>query len=147
MAITIPDEYGYVLLAASSTFIVSFFHSALTSRKRRAAGIKYPITYASPEQAEKDPKAFAFNCAQRAHANFMENHTSALAAMLISGLKYPVYAAGLGAVWSVSRVFYALGYVNKGPQGREAGAAVGALANLTLVGMAVYTGLGAALKW
>lgn len=33
-----------------------------TSRRRKAADIKYPITYATNEQAEKDPKAFAFNC-------------------------------------------------------------------------------------
>lgn len=90
MAITIPNEYGYgflspvppigfipretsptdtshtkhsyVLLAASSTIFVNMLHMSLTSRRRKAAGIKYPITYASAEQADKDPKAYAFNC-------------------------------------------------------------------------------------
>ncbi len=34
----------------------------LTSSARKKSGIKYPNSYASAEQAEKDPKAFAFNC-------------------------------------------------------------------------------------
>jgi len=34
----------------------------LTSSSRKKSGIKYPNSYASAEQAEKDPKAFAFNC-------------------------------------------------------------------------------------
>lgn len=58
--------------------------------------------------------------AQRAHANFTENLTPTLTALLVAGLKYPVYAGGLGAAWSVGRALYALGYVNNGPQGRGA---------------------------
>jgi hypothetical protein len=39
--------------------------------------------------------------------------------MLVSGLRYPIYAAGVGAAWSAARVMYALGYTSsKGPQGR-----------------------------
>lgn len=34
----------------------------LTGGRRKAAGIKYPIAYATVEQADKDPKAYAFNC-------------------------------------------------------------------------------------
>jgi glutathione S-transferase len=51
-----------VLLAATSTFFVNIYHSGLTSKKRKAAGIAYPTAYASTELAEKDPKAHAFNC-------------------------------------------------------------------------------------
>ncbi|KAK4242501.1 hypothetical protein C8A03DRAFT_40156 [Achaetomium macrosporum] len=145
--ISIPNEYGYVLLAASSTFFVNIFHAALTSTRRRAANIKYPTTYASAEQAEKDPKAYAFNCAQRAHANFTENLTPFLGALLISGLKYPVYAAGLGAIWSVSRVFFALGYVRGGPQGRTTGGYPSTITDLILKLMAAYTSVSFALGW
>jgi glutathione S-transferase len=59
----------------------------------------------------------AFNSAQRAHQNFNENHVIALGAMLISGLRYPVAAAALGAVWSVNRVVYAVGYTRSGESG------------------------------
>jgi len=58
--------------------------------------------------------------AQRAHANFTENLTPFLGALLVSGLQYPVFAASLGAVWTVARVLFALGYTSSGPQGRLA---------------------------
>lgn len=56
--------------------------------------------------------------AQRAHANFTENLTPFLGALLISGIQYPLFAASLGAVWSAARVVFALGYTSSGPQGR-----------------------------
>jgi glutathione S-transferase len=59
----------------------------------------------------------AFNSAQRSHQNFNENHPTALGAMLIAGLKYPTAVGVLGAVWSVNRVVYALGYTRSGEQG------------------------------
>lgn len=58
--------------------------------------------------------------AQRAHANFTENLTPFLGALLVSGLQYPVFAASLGAVWTFGRVLFALGYTSSGPQGRLA---------------------------
>ena len=57
-----PAEYGWVLLAATSTFFINVYHVIVTSKYRKAAGVKYPNAYASAEQAEKDPKAFKFNC-------------------------------------------------------------------------------------
>jgi glutathione S-transferase len=60
--IYIPSEYGYVLFAAASTYFANFYHIILTSSARKASGVAYPAPYASNEQAEKDPKAFAFNC-------------------------------------------------------------------------------------
>ncbi len=56
--------------------------------------------------------------AQRAHANFTENLTPFLGALLISGIQYPLFAASLGAVWSAARVAFAVGYTSSGPQGR-----------------------------
>lgn len=64
-----------------------------------------------------------FNSAQRAHQNFNENHSTAVAAMLIAGLKYPTAAAVLGATWAANRVVYAIGYTNgsEGGKGRYYG--------------------------
>lgn len=78
-----------------------------------------------------------FNCAQRAHQNFNENHVSALGAMLIAGLKYPMAAAVLGGVWSVNRVVYAIGYTNgaEGGKGRYYGV-LWMLAHYVMIGMA-----------
>lgn len=63
-----------------------------------------------------------FNRAQRGHQNFLENQGSAVSAMLITGLNYPIAAAVLGATWSLGRVFYGLGYTNGGEKGRYWGA-------------------------
>ncbi|KPM38105.1 hypothetical protein AK830_g8451 [Neonectria ditissima] len=118
----LPEQYGLVLVAATSTFFINTLHVQLTSKYRKASGLKYPVPYASNDLAEKDPKAYQFNCAQRAHANFTENQTSFLGALLIAGLRYPVVAATLGGGWALSRVVYALGYTSgQGPKGRMLG--------------------------
>lgn len=57
---------SYTLTVAASSLLLNIYHMMLTSRARKGAGIAYPNAYASAEQAEKDPKAFKFNCAQRA---------------------------------------------------------------------------------
>jgi glutathione S-transferase len=64
-------------------------------------------------------KAEQFNCAQRAHANFLENAPQTMLFTLVAGLKYPQLAAGIGAVWAVLRVLFMYGYVYSGkPQGK-----------------------------
>jgi len=59
----------------------------------------------------------AFNSAQRAHQNFNENHPTVLGTLLISGLRWPVATAVLGAFWSVNRIIYAIGYAKSGEEG------------------------------
>ncbi|KAF7547827.1 hypothetical protein G7Z17_g7467 [Cylindrodendrum hubeiense] len=134
----LPDQYSLVLLAATSTFFINSLHVQLTSKYRKTSGLKYPIAYASNELAEKDPKAYQFNCAQRAHSNFTENQTSLLGALLISGLRYPVVAAALGAGWAISRIVYAFGYTGHGPKGRMLGSIGSFLFDTTLKFMAGY---------
>jgi glutathione S-transferase len=90
---------------------------------RKKAGVPYPQAYATPDNKSKE--AYIFNCAQRAHGNFLENETSFLAAMMISGLKYPTASALLGVGWLINRVIYAVGYTRQdkeGGKGRLAGA-------------------------
>ncbi|KAK0619316.1 hypothetical protein B0T14DRAFT_205627 [Immersiella caudata] len=139
MTITLPAEYGAVLLAATSTFFVNVYHSGLTSKKRKAAGIAYPTAYASTELADKDPKAHAFNCAQRAHNNFTESLTPFLGALLITGLRFPVAAAYAGGLWSLGRAWYAHGYVSNGPKGRMVGSLIATLVDIGLKLAAAYT--------
>jgi glutathione S-transferase len=105
---------------------VGSYLGSRVSTFRKAAKVPYPYEYASYEQVQTAAPAKAkamdqFNRAQRGHQNFNENHSSAIVAMLIAGLKYPVPAAVLGAVWSVNRVVYAVGYTNGGEKGRYYG--------------------------
>ncbi|KAM0438911.1 hypothetical protein ACHAPT_001672 [Fusarium lateritium] len=145
LTIQLPEEYGYVLVAATSTFFINTLHVVLTSAARKASGLKYPIPYASNDLAAKDTKAFKFNCAQRAHANFTENQISFLGALLISGLRFPVAAAALGGGWALSRVVYAVGYSSGGPEGRTRGSMGSFLFDTILKFMAAYTSITYAL--
>ncbi|OAA44934.1 DNA polymerase lambda, fingers domain protein [Metarhizium rileyi] len=129
-----------LLAAATSSFFVNTLHMLRTSSLRKTSGVKYPNAYASPEEAEKDSNAYAFNCAQRAHANFTESHTSFLGALLVGGLRFPLTAAVLGASWSLFRVMYLFGYTSQaGPQGRRNGAIGAFLSDFVLKLVAAYT--------
>ncbi|KAF9870848.1 DNA polymerase lambda [Colletotrichum karsti] len=148
VTLQVPDEYGYVLLVAASTFFINTTHVLLTSKFRKASGLTYPVPYASNEAAEKDRKAYMFNCAQRAHANFTENQPSFLGALLISGLRFPVASAALGAGWSLSRVVYAFGYTSAaGPAGRVRGSIGSFLTDTALKFTAVYTAVAMIMDW
>jgi len=130
--ITIPKEYGYVLATAATSFFVAIWHGARVTPWRKPAKVPYPNCYASAESiaACTDPKEkqakYLFNCAQRAHANFLENYTLSLAGLLVSGVQYPVTSAVAGVIWLGSRIAYANGYTNpdkESGKGRYAGGA------------------------
>ncbi|KAI1849494.1 hypothetical protein JX265_012745 [Neoarthrinium moseri] len=140
-SLQLPSEYGYVLTVASASFFVNTYHFVLSARARTGSGLKYPIPYATEEQAAKDPKAFKFNCAQRAHGNFVENVTPFLGALLIAGLRFPTASAACGAAWVLGRVWYAAGYTARGPAGRRGGFTISAFSDLALKVMAMWTGV------
>ena len=82
---------------------------------RKRAKVGYPNHYASQESIEastaEDKKAkYLYNCAQRAHGNFLENYSAAAICTLVGGVAYPLTAAALGSVWTVFRIMYATGY-------------------------------------
>ncbi|KAL8342462.1 hypothetical protein RB598_004053 [Gaeumannomyces tritici] len=140
VSLNLPAEYGYVLMVASSSFLLSFIHGLFTVSARKKSGLAYPVSYADKALADKDPNAYAFNCAQRAHANFTENHTSFLGALLISGLRTPLASASLGAAWVFSRLLYAKMYSAGGPKARTTGILGHYLTAYPLIVMAGYTG-------
>lgn len=107
---------------------------------RKAAGVNYPTQYATDEQiaatadANKKKALYLFNCAQRAHYNFMENHTPFLVSLFVAGLKFPVAASVMGALWGVGRVLYATGYTRKDKESGK-GRLMGAWASLLQIGL------------
>ncbi|EWC47398.1 hypothetical protein DRE_00366 [Drechslerella stenobrocha 248] len=114
MDVTIPSEYGYVLLVALAGTFVNQWHSLLTSSKRKKAQVPYPICYATDGEITPGTDKYVFNCAQRAHANYVESMPQFYVSMMISGLTHPQIAAGLGATYLVGRIVYAIGYVDPG---------------------------------
>lgn len=109
---------SYVVLTATSTFFLGIWHGFRCGFFRKAAGVGYPTPYAdsammATDSAEKKHALYLWNCAQRAHGNYLENQPSIVAALLIAGLRYPVASSIMGAGWSLARVAYAIGYTNK----------------------------------
>ena len=70
---------------------------------------------------------YDFNNAMRSHINFVESLPIVLGYLLIGGLVVPQYAYITGFVQVVTRVLYAVMYTKSGPNGRKAGAIIGAL--------------------
>ncbi|KAI9679608.1 MAG: hypothetical protein M1829_001570 [Trizodia sp. TS-e1964] len=140
--ITLSSDYGYVLLAASATMIVNTWHGSNTGKFRRRAKIAYPNCYATPEEAASSLDAYRFNCAQRAHAQMLENYPSVLAALFIGGIGAPKVAAAVGAAWAVNRVVYTLGYQSgkQGDDGKGRYKGIGhVVCQLVLYGMSFWT--------
>ena len=104
--------------------------------------MQYPNPYATAAEAATSPEKFRFNCAQKAHANFTENHASFVFLLLIAGLKFPTSSAGLGLLWCMARVLYVLGYTRKydaeDGKGRHWGT-WWAVPHVLLMGMAVIS--------
>jgi len=104
-------------LAAASTSFLNYWIVGLVGQYRKAAKVPYPNAYASADEAVKSQEKHLFNCAQRAHANFLEAQPSVVTTLLISGLRYPVLSAAMGASWVFFRVIYTLGYIRPGYEG------------------------------
>ncbi|RFU26685.1 Glutathione transferase/Glutathione peroxidase/Peroxidase, partial [Scytalidium lignicola] len=131
---------SYVILAAASTFLLNTVHSINTGKLRKAAKVPYPQTQAEPSRT--DIEAMRFNCAQRAHMNYLEQQPSLLGALLIAGVKFPLISAGLGVFWSVSRYMYMVGYSTGAENGKGRYRGIYFyLAQLGLIGLAVYNGV------
>ncbi|WPH01379.1 Hypothetical protein R9X50_00422400 [Acrodontium crateriforme] len=147
--LVVPKEYGYVVIATAGTFFLGLWHGFRVPAYRKPAEAHYPKPYADSydianASAEKKHHLYLFNCAQRAHANYLENLPSVIAGALLAGLMFPVSSAVLTAVWMVFRVVYAVGYTSKTQEkgkGRLAGSAFW-LCQLGLYGLTVYSGFG-----
>ncbi|KAG8986448.1 hypothetical protein FRB94_005636 [Tulasnella sp. JGI-2019a] len=126
MHLVLPDNYAFVLLVVSSYAFLNVYQSLNVARTRKAAGIKYPQVYATKQEQEANPAAFAFNCAQRAHYNTLESAAGVYFGTLVTGLRYPLAAAGMGAAYFIGRIIFTASYTKNGPDGRgKYGGAVG----------------------
>jgi glutathione S-transferase len=107
----IPQNYGRVLLTASAALVLSTVHSfSIGLYFRPRAHILLPQLYATAEQVAADPNAYVYNCAQRAHANYVENLFPAVGAMLLGGLRNPQTATWWGLGWMGMRLAYLWNY-------------------------------------
>ncbi|KAJ5155278.1 glutathione S-transferase [Penicillium capsulatum] len=120
VSITVPSNYGTALAIGLGVIpVLGFIHGIITTSLRKEAKVPYPHSYATIEQCKENAHAEQFNCAQRAHANYVENASQTILFTLVAGLKYPQLAAVISGVWVVSRILFLYGYVYSGkPQGK-----------------------------
>jgi len=140
LTLVLSNNYGWPALAASSTFFLCIYQMINVSGARKKSGVKYPYLYAEKAEAEKNFEAMKFNCAQRAHANTLENLPHILLMTMIGGLYFPVSSAVACTLWTVGRVFYTINYSAGDPSKRNSGpAAVSTLGQLGLLVLGVTT--------
>lgn len=119
--------------------VVSQYHGAFVSRQRRPAKVSYPNTYATADEASKDPLKWRFNCAQRAHSNYLENLAVFLPTFLASSVLHPIAASVFGAIWLTGRIVYAHGYASS-KHGSTSGRFKGFWYNIGQVGVILTAG-------
>lgn len=90
-------------LATSLAFFAGSF--------RKAARVTYPNFYPSAAQVKESKDAYRYGCAQRNHANYMENMPQFMLTSLVAGLTYPRATALLDAGWLASRLLFTYGYI------------------------------------
>ncbi|KAF2481368.1 hypothetical protein BDY17DRAFT_187367 [Neohortaea acidophila] len=144
----LPKDYGYVIISAAASFGLGMWHAYRIVPFRKRAGVKYPRYYAensditNAESAEKKQALYLYNCAQRAHGNWMENHPPFVIALLVAGLRYPIASTALAVGWMVFRTLYAVGYTRSDKtdgKGRLIGTPASFL-QLGLYGLMAWTG-------
>jgi len=145
--IVLPQGFSYVVASLLSIVLALCFQFMVVTSLRRASGIKYPQLYAEQAQVDKSKDVLRYNCAQRAHANSLELIPIVLITTIVTGLKYPKFAAIACGLWSVSRVPYTLGYATGDPSKRNS--VIGRLAIpicLVLIGTSIWTVAGLVIQ-
>ncbi len=108
LSIEIPDNYGYVLLTCGALpAFTNLIMSGAVMKARKQYNVNYPNLYATPGYHEK---ADDFNRVQRGHQHMFESISDFRINALISGLKFPVFTAICGVVYSLGNYLYLAGY-------------------------------------
>ena len=139
MSNLLPENYAWVFGGLFATFVANITLIGGVGAARKKYKIKLPTLYADAShindkntncksQADVD----AYNAAQRAHQNTVENLATTQLFGALSGLMFPRFAGSCLVIYSVGRVLYGRGYRNSGPSGRMVGALISHLGDLPL---------------
>ncbi|KAA0170055.1 hypothetical protein FNF28_01664 [Cafeteria roenbergensis] len=168
-ALTIPQAYGWVVVAASAMgFTATALGAGIGGARKKLFGkdfderadvkaIKDEIKKAFPDHKPiadgypdmgsglfarllKPAEWYEFNLAQRAHHNTLENLTFAITMVLTAGLFQPEAAAACGVVFCIGRVMLARGYTRLGPNGRFPGGPISMIPMMGLLGVNLFYG-------
>merc|ERR1712106_627030 len=125
--LTVDPAYGYSVLVAALSFLLSFWQGGMVGRMRTKLKVDYPAMYSDTEPL--------FNCYQRAHQNTLEKMPLFLILILAAGLFNAKVAAAFGFFWLISRVVYSVGYYSGLPKNRIVGSLLSLLSELALLTM------------
>ncbi|KAK8970753.1 hypothetical protein KSP40_PGU021354 [Platanthera guangdongensis] len=98
VAIEIPREYGYVVLVFVLYNFLNMWMGMQVGKARKKYKVPYPALYAV-ESENKDAKLF--NCIQ----NSIEYMPVFFALLLLGGIQHPLFSAGFGLFYAVTRFF------------------------------------------
>ena len=146
VAVTFPEEYGYVLLSligiAFHCFTqalrigrynfmsLQFIKENLTDENKQYNELYghdipkggYPDMGDGRHAAKLPYKEWLkFNAGQRAHQNYLEGLPIVMTFVAIAGLKYPLFTAVNSVVYILGREFFCSGYRANGANGRLRG--------------------------
>ncbi|XP_013386974.1 microsomal glutathione S-transferase 3-like [Lingula anatina] len=130
----LPEDYGLVVMTGAGSIFVNMWHAMNVANARKKFEVPYPLTYSSVNNGENQ-----FNCIQRSHQNFLENYPPFLMLLFLGGLQYPKISAGMGTVYLVGRIVYALGYNTGDPDKRKRGGFLH-IAEMVMLGSTIMLG-------
>ncbi|OMH85368.1 Microsomal glutathione S-transferase 3 [Zancudomyces culisetae] len=121
--VDVYGDYKYNILAAAAMFLQCHIAGIKCYRARLRYKVDYP-DMGSGRYSDKlsDKEWVEFNSIIRVHQNYVEQLPIAVGSVLMGGLYFPKFTAILGGVYVLSRLMYAYGYSNFGPNGRLTGA-------------------------
>ena len=103
------EDFIYVGLVSSLALLLTYF----TMFKSGMARMRFKV----PAPSHEGPEEYV--CHVRAHQNTIEHLAMYLPGMWLFAFAVdPLWAAGIGVIWPVARLFYALGYY-KGADSRR----------------------------
>ncbi|XP_047310027.1 microsomal glutathione S-transferase 3-like [Impatiens glandulifera] len=129
--LTLPKEFGYVVLAIVHYCFLNFWMARQVGKARQKYKVFYPTLYAS-EAENKDAKLF--NCVQRGHQSSLEMMPMFFILTTLAGIRHPFVAASLGFIYTITRYFFFIGYSTGDPQKRLS---IGKFGFLALMGLMV----------
>merc|ERR1711944_251485 len=133
--LSVPSEYGYVLLTGTTSIFVLMYKGIQVGLARKKYDIKYPKLYSDENGGDN-----VFNCIQRAHQNTLENYPQFLFLLTTGGITHPILSSIAGLIWLAGRLAFAKGYYTGNPENRRWGS-FGYIGLLTLLGCSIHTSL------
>jgi hypothetical protein len=162
MIILLPQEYNYViwvsLLIATECFFFGFIfaggkrkvftqefmdknfaeeHKKAFPNDKNITKGGYPDT-GSGRYAKKLPYKdwFEFNLGQRIHMSFVEQVVNITVALLLAGIKYPIYSTVIGGVYFLGKIINGIGY-SRSVEGKKIGNSISSAALIFSFGLGI----------